>query len=458
MSKIITNKELLNSTVEMIKKYDAFKNSTSGYGGVYDNVNKINFTANNALTPQEEENLYRYDWISRQIIDVYPTDALKQWIEFTDNESHDKLDDKIEEFNLKDKLHKALVLARIYGGSVMLLATKDGSSPLHKMKPNAEITSINVLDRHQLEIIQDYNDPFRPNFGDPQYYRLNIINRNASYINPNKSVAEKLNTVVHESRLIRINGNFLPDTLKIINNGWHDSVLNSINTALQQAGTSLQSGAQLLQDFVTKILKIPNLADLIAAEKYETIEYRVRYALGNISQSGIALIGADEEFNKIQTPITGLVDLLDKYIDQVCGSGKVPRARLFAQALGTLAGATETTRAYYDDLATYQDNKIKPVLRKILKHFNGGVVPNFKFHPIWVPTEKETADIHKTKAESDSMYIDRQVLSPEEVALSRFGNTGYRLETTLLKNTIRELSDDSERKTGTDKDTPEDNT
>ena len=78
-----------------------------------------------------------------------------------------------------------------------------------------------------------------------------------------------------------------------------------------------------------------------------------------MSSDGIVLIGDEEEFDKIGTPMTGYAEMFDKFIDTVSGATGIPKTRLFGQQLGTLAGATETTRDYYDFLKSYQKKKIK---------------------------------------------------------------------------------------------------
>ena len=41
-------------------------------------------------------------------------------------------------------------------------------------------------------------------------------------------------------------------------------LMQACTEQLKQFGTSIQAGAVLFQDFITKVLKIPNLAELIA--------------------------------------------------------------------------------------------------------------------------------------------------------------------------------------------------
>ena len=443
MPKIISDKSIINNSVAYIKKYDAFKNATSGYGGTYDQTNKITFQSNYNLTDTELESLYRYDWISRRVVEAIPQDSMREWITI-DDKNKVAIEEAIKKFDLKKKIKEAFILARLYGGATMLLASKNSGALMQQLKPGSEITCINVIDKTQIMVKGEYIDPFKPNFGQPEIYELNAMNRRPG-VNNNQSL-QKMHSMIHESRLIRIDGNYLPDKLKVQNDGWHDSVLNSINTAINQCGVSLQSGAQLMQDFVTKVLKLPNLVELIATDNYETITARIQYALGNMSQAGIALIGSDEEFDKIQTPITGLVDLLNIYIEQVSGASGIPRSRLFSQSLGVLAGAAETTRNYYDFIRVFQKDELRPVIEHVLSLFNNGIPPTFEFNPLWIPTQKELAEIHKIQMEADAGYINLGTLLNEEVAISRFGGQNYSIETTL-QTVARKAFNDIPRET-----------
>ncbi len=46
-------------------------------------------------------------------------------------------------------------------------------------------------------------------------------------------------------------------------------------------------------------------------------------------------------------------------------------------------------------------------------------------------TQKETAELRKTQADTDAIYIDTGVVSEDEIAYSRFGGGEYSPETVL---------------------------
>ncbi len=63
----------------------------------------------------------------------------------------------------------------------------------------------------------------------------------------------------------------------------------------------------------------------------------------------------------------------------------------------------------------------------MLKIKNWSVKPR----PLWQLTEKEKAETRKIQADTDAVYLDRQVLKSTEVRSSRFGGDTYSSETVL---------------------------
>ena len=411
-------------------RLDVYVNAFSGFGGSRDPMQRTRFSGGFLLTQPELEEMYRFFWLPRRIVNALPGDACRQRINLSIGNPAEatRINRRMEELSAWPILEEDLRLSRLYGGSVILLGATDSQRPEQPLNIGGvkRLCSLTVLDRWQITPAAIYEDPLEPNFGKPRLYRLNAAN----------AMPQASGVVIHESRLIRFDGSWLPDRLRMQNNGWHDSVFIPINEQLKQFGTSIQAGAVLFQDFITKVLKIPNLAELIANGEEETLQTRIQYAVSNMSSLGVSLIGQDEEFAKVQTPITGLVGLLDKYMDLMSAASDIPKTRLFGQQLGTLSGADETTRNYYDRVKAYQQKHLRgPVKRliELLKAENRAAAGawSFEFAPLWQPTEKETADTRKIVAETDQVYISLQVITPEEVARSRFGADGYSMETII---------------------------
>ncbi len=71
-----------------------------------------------------------------------------------------------------------------------------------------------------------------------------------------------------------------------------------------------------------------------------------------------------------------------------------------------------------------------------------GIVPDkwcVEFCPLWQASEKEMAEARKIQADIDGIYLDKQVLSPEDVAKSRFGADGYSFDTKVNLKALMQL-------------------
>ncbi len=423
---------------------DVYFNSFSGFGGARDPLQRTGFVAEPVMNHTELEQLYRFYWLARRIVDLLPADACREGIDLNieDADTGADINRRMDELLVWERIEEALRMARLYGGSVLLLGAIDGQEPTVPLIPEkvTEVASLTVLDRWQLTIRSTYNDPLKPEFGQPEFYSINPVTA---------GVRENL-SVVHASRVIRFDGAWLPERVRVQNQGWDDSVFVAINQNLKQFGISVQSAAVLFQDFITKTLKIPNLAQLIADGEEDILFARIQYAVGQMSSLGVSLIGQDEEFSKVQTPITGLVELLVTFMDLTAAAAGLPKTRLFGQQLGTLAGADETTRDYYDGVKAYQEKILRAPVTRIIKLLlaeqkDRGVDDwSFEFSPLWQPTDKELAETRKTQAETDQIYISNGVLEPSEVAISRFGPDGYSMETVIDPDTRTPAGDGGE--------------
>lgn len=418
-------------------RVDMFVNAYNGFGGIKDPMYRIRFSAGAVLTRAELEDLFRYNWVARRIVEVIPQDATRQWIDLKTEDQGIVTDlmGRMDTLEAQAKVEEAMTLARLYGGAVIVLGALDGQMPDVPLNEDriSELRFLNVLDRWQLEIEQTYSDPMQANFGQPEIYRIHPVSAGTII---------RQNMRIHESRLLRFDGSYLPEIMRIGNAGWYDSIIISINEELKRHGVSVQSGAILMQDFITKALKLPDLTDKLGnAEGEQALLNRIQFAISNASSLGITLVGEGEEFTKIQTPIAGLVDLLNAYIELISAASGIPRARLFGQSLGVLAGATETTRTYYDMIKAYQSKHMRRQIEKLIRIMfkaknsaSKGREPkewSFDFRPLWQLTDKEQADARKVVAEADQIYINTGVVTPDEVARNRFSADGYSMETMI---------------------------
>ena len=418
--------------------YDSYTNVAKGWNGNNDPLKLTTFNANTPIQRQEAEDMYRYNWITRRGVDCYPEDAMREWIniQVPDQNMVTDINNRLDDINARWEIKKGLRLGRLYGGAVTVIGALDGQDPVEPLnEENIErLSFLNTFDRWQIYIDEYYTDPLKSNFGYPKVYAVMPINAKGI------SIVSGYNRV-HESRVIKWDGEFLPDIAKLQNMGWYESILTSVGEAVRNYSVAEHAGAVLFQDFITKVLKMPGLRELIANKNFNSLEARIQFAIANMSTLGITLIEEDEEFTKIQTPITGLVELIDKYMDIISGAFRIPKARLFSQQLGRTSGAEESTRTYYDDVRNYQNQHLRKPIERLIdlvflekKGITSGKKPErwtFDFNPLWQESDETKAKNRNIQAQSDQIYLQNNVLSPEEIAINRFSENGFSYDTNI---------------------------
>ena len=422
---------------------DNYFNSFSGYGGGNDPVNRAVLTSPVVMSKNDVDNQYQGSWIFRRAIDVQVGDSLRAWVDLKteDKDLISDINSKARKLKAVSNTMEALRLARMYGGAILVVGAVGGGEAEEELKEDSitEIKFLQPLDRWQLNIQKKFNDPLEPNYGEPEIYSIQPLH------------GEKSNSKIHASRVIRFDGAYLPPRKKIQNQGWHDSVYVSIVADIKNFILSNQSAGQLLQDFITKVLKMPNLTELIENQQTNSIEARIQYALAAMSNVGLSLIqGGDngEDFEKIQTPITGFPELMEKMQDVVAAATGIPKVKLFGQQPGKLSGLDETIRIYNDEISAYQETELRDKIERLYslllksKENKKGEPDKWEieFNPLRKPTAEEEANVHKTQSEADKNYIETGVLLPEEVAESRFTEDGFKLDTTIDIESREEMS------------------
>lgn len=408
------------------KKTDAFINTYNKLG-INDNVTRATFSAYTRFSQTECEDYFGAHWINRNAVTIIPEDLFRQGVSFKHDDIKvvENVHNKLEELEVIDNFLTSCILSRIYGGSLLILGIVDGRTPEQPVNTKAikNIEFLHPIDRFKVRIKTYYTDPLKPNFNKPELYEVT-----------NK---EGKTSVIHESRVLRFDGDYLPESLAENNQGWYDSIYVSIQDSLKQYCTAMSSGATLFVDFITKVIKIPNLMDLVQRGKTgdNAIDKRIALASSKIANHNIVAIGEGEEFSKIATAVAGLKELMDLYIEAVCGSIKVPRTRLLGQQLGVLAGADEQTRTYYDVVKAYGNKHVKKQFETFLKYLLQAMFSKepdswaWEFNPLWQDSQKSLLEQRKIQADIDGIYLSQGVVTPEEIAVSRFTERGYSFDT-----------------------------
>ena len=89
--------------------------------------------------------------------------------------------------------------------------------------------------------------------------------------------------------------------------------------------------------------------------------------------------------------------------------------------------------AWYDFVDSQRQEYLAPKILNLTRKLNRGAIESLEieFEPLWQLDEKEEADVRVKVSQADAVYLDRGVLDPAEVAVSRFGQGGFSMETKL---------------------------
>lgn len=419
---------------DSIARGDGWQNVLTGLG-ICGRDKKMNgqFLLTKILAQQELDQMYRTDGLTRRIIDLFSNEMIRQgWEIEGDQEGQCLL--KLEE--LKSNLHLTNLIkwARLYGGAVCVMGIADGLALDEPVDENAirNIEWLHVFDRYQ-SFSRDGTfeaDLNSPNYGYPNVYTINDNRTGAVFY-------------VHYSRILRVDWSILPPRWQNFNNGWGDPLMQSIYEELRNYASVFSSTATMMQDFVNAILSIPDLSSIMASQCGEQ-NLMKRLNIFNLAKSmtNLGIIDANEKYEKVTTNVSGISEILDRFmisLSAVCG---IPVTLLFGRsAAGMNSTGDNDVRNFYDAVKQEQECKLKPVLEKLIRYImlskDGaflGVEPDnwsIQFVPLWQNTEEQEAIVRKIVAETDAIYIDRGVLDPAEVAVSRFGGNHWSMNTEI---------------------------
>lgn len=384
------------------------------------------------------EELYRGDAIAAKIVDVLPDDMVREGFALSvgdDTALAQAIVEAVDDLHGLQTFHEALVWSRLYGGAGVILGVDDGQEP-DKPLNEGNIRAIRfllALDRHQLRIASRYEDPREPKYGEPETYRLQ----------PVLGSAVNAGQTIHESRVLRFDGVPVPAQARLENEGWGDPVLCRLFNAIRGYANAHDFSLAILQDFSQGVLKLRGLAAKLAANDDQAILKRLQALdLGRSTLRSLVL-DENDEYERKATPVTGLDKIVEAAERRLCAETGIPHTKLLGESPGASLGegGDSESRDWYDLVAAEQEKKLRPPLTRLitllLKSREGptrGREPeqwSLSFRPLWQLDEMELAEIRSKQAAADRVYLEYGVLSPNEVAVSRFGGTTWSGDTVL---------------------------
>lgn len=412
-------KEKLKSQSEVLNKLytmDAFQNQMARLGFGQPNLNE---GADYPLTRMSQNynlftSLYRSSWIVRKIVDVFPSDMVKNWIKFNsslDPEKISKINSIIRKTKTKEKIKEGLRWARLYGGAAGLIlidGDEDLSEPLdYDTIMLDDYKGLLIFDRWNgiypdIELEDDISDE---EYGYPKYYSISLSEANSNLmLSYNKQDLVK----VHHSRIVRFNGRDLPLWERQAEMFWGESEIEIVFEELKKRDNTSANIASLIFLANIRVLKMNDLGQLLGASTQKAQEnlYKVLQAQNQLmSNMGIYVMDKDDDFGSEQYSFGGLNDIYESFMLDIAGACEMPVTKLFGRepAGFNSTGESDLTQ-YYDTLEEKQETYLQPIIDKLLPIIfmsTLGAIPedlDWEFNPCMNVNSKDLADLAQSMA------------------------------------------------------------
>lgn len=409
---------------------DAWSNVLSGLGQLQDGDTRTSFRRSSLIGRETAESIFTGDGLGRKIVELKAEEATRKGFEI-EGDDGGLITERLQAMKFATTLTNLATWARLYGGALLVRVLDDGQELDQPLNYNRlrRVICYRVVDRWRVSwsIADLCNDTLSERFGEPEIYTITPISG--------------MQYRVHHSRCCVLDGDSLPDYMRVQNQGWGASCLQGVNDHLRRVGAAQGYVSNILRDFVQAALSVKGLSEMMSMGQDEDVKRRIQILDLSRSILNTMILDADgEQYTKHASSVAGLADLIDRFSETLAAVSGYPVSKLFGRSTGGLntTGEGDLTN-YYDTLQAYQTSRLSPLLEDVVRdHYLASEGPTRGKEPdqwsitwksLWQETDKERADLRKAVAETDQIYISMGVLLPEEVAEQRFGQGVYSMET-----------------------------
>lgn len=433
---------------------DAFVNSTTGLG--VSGIDRRLGTGFRATTLDNftAAQLWAGNDLAAKVVETWPTHMLRQGFDIVvsgdDGQDISKqIEERLRQVGAVEALRKALEYERAYGGGAVIIGANDSRGDLRKPLDLEKPVTLDWLAPFEPDELRprewETEDMSAPRFGEPSIWTLQAYANGGIMPSP---------VDVHDSRLIVFGG--IRTTRRVqtgVLNGWGASQLSRFHDRLVGFNVSWDSAEYLLTDIAQAVIKMKNLAQMVAAGDAAAIRARMETIAYARSVLKTMLLDTEEEYDRKPTPLQGVPDILDRMMFRLAAAADMPVTMLFGMSPGGLNATGESDIEIFNDRVKAEQVRCltEPIMRLARLAMNDLGIEEPEewkvvFRPLRQQTELEITTTRNMQANTDAIYLDRGVLSPLDVAKGRFGKEGYSIETSVdIDELEKELAAEAEQ-------------
>lgn len=340
---------------------DAYINSATGAGTGIDKNSYNRYITRRFLDVEEMTAMYTNSWVCRKIVDIPIDDALSEGINFTHLSAEDDVAfrDRLTRLHFFERMREVGYLGSMSGIGMALIGVKDGiqaknlNRPLQRVEKNS-LTGLTVVDK-------SYLGPVAQNVSNP-------VN-NQNFLSPSNYIVWGHD--VHNTRMLRFDGDYLPP-IKLQENGyWHASVFERIYDLLGRYD-SIESAVSLLpSEMLLKVFKAADMSAWLGGNdntgtnplqgKIEEV-IQVITTLQSVYRTVILPSDSESSFERQDLSVSGISEILMNYAALVAAAADIPHTRFLGESP---AGMSSTGDGQFMDynkkIVALQENKYRPI-------------------------------------------------------------------------------------------------
>ena len=409
-------------TNENIPHADAFANALTALATAKDKSSYGLFIERPDLDLDTLNGIYEQDAIAARVVDRLVDDGTREGFTVTgEDEAFDfaSIQSQLEDLDAVNAVADAWRWSRLYGGALLVMVVNDGRKmhqPLN-LKTATKLASLQVLE-------SPFVSPsgFNPGLGARAFRRPELYDITVPF-GSDKNDARQ----IHRSRVIRFDGVRVAPTRMIQNNGWGPSVLDRVYTEISSLGEVMGYARAIMHDISIQVYKLQGMREQLCGDARSQAEIRavmetIRMSVDNLH---VLALDAEDDFIEVNRNVSGLKDLIEKFIDALVRATNMPRTVLLGESpSGLNASGDNEIRSWFDFVASQQRLTLTPVVTRLLEVIfairsnKGEQVPDefsVEYNPLWQPTQQERADTYLKMSQGDQIYMLNSVQSPDEV-------------------------------------------
>jgi len=364
------------------------------------------------------------NWLIGRACSVPVEDAIKNGWDIVGNDGNEIPPDVIARLKRIDEKHdivkKAISygsFARVFGYRVAIFqcenwTQEDYAAPFNPdgVTPENRYTGIITPDPYYATpIVEDFK-PDDQTFFEPEYWVVNGIK-------------------YHRTHCIIYRHRELPQVLRPVYMYGGVSLTQEIYEAIYAYGLGMDELNKLLM--TKRLIVMHGDVESAITDQY-AFEQKMNFFRRARDNHGVQILGNDDTMEQLDTSLTEVPDVIDKFIERISAIAKTPPNRLMGTQLKGFGSSGEAEdKIYHDNISGLQTHCLKPLITRhtLLTMRSIGLDIGFEvaFNPAGTPTEAEIADINSKNAATGQVLVTSGAITADEerARLITDKNSGY---------------------------------